>query len=120
MKSNHGVKNDCCDSFMSFNTDNSLTCNECGNEWLTMSGGLGGSSRRKRLRGLVRLTLLRNRHKGPMTSAQIREYIRGMKYRNSPSINQISNFCSSDPYIVRTNNVSLAEWKIIFDEHGGR
>ena len=113
MKLNRG-KNDCCDSFMSFNTDGSMVCNECHNEWLPPIRGNKG--RKTRLKGLVRLTLLRNRHNGPMTSMQIAEYIKDMKYRTSPTLYQISNYCSSDPHIMKIENKSGAEWRIIFKD----
>ena len=121
MKSNRGKKkNECCDSFMGFNPDGSLTCNECGNEWVPFLRNLGGSGRKARLKGLVRLTLLRNRDRGPMSSAEIVDYIKAMKYRNAPTTNQVSNFCSADPHILKTEAHPTATWKIVFDDLGER
>ena len=110
---------DCCNSYLSGNTDGSYTCNECGNQWLPFCVNLGSANKKRRLRSLVRLALLENQGDS-LTSTQIMEYIKGMGHRNVPTTHQISNFCIIDPHIVRNRAVrnssgNIYEWKIVHE-----
>ena len=103
---------DCCNSYLSGNTNGSYTCNQCGNEWLPFCVNLGSANKKARLRSLVRLALLENQETS-LTSAQIVEYIKDMGHRNIPTTHQISNFCVIDPHSKGKPN--LSEWEIVLE-----